>query len=105
MTNPLTPFESIQFIDQLKEMINTNDYDFCFLESQIHFKELELEKYISKYNQSSLKNAVLEALNRLSENAENITNEDDEHIKNELLHQYRNLLIDTLIETIKGEKK
>ena len=105
MTNPLTPFESIQFIDQLKEMINTNDYDFSFLESQINFKEIELEKYICEYNQSSLKNAVLEALNRLSKNAENITNEDDEYIKKELLHQYRNLLIDTLIETIKGEKK
>lgn len=106
MSQPLTQFEAIQYIDQLKEMIQTNDFDFSFLQAEIDFGEKELEKYIREHNQSSLKDAVLVALNRLSENGQSEPSELDENnetVKTELLYQYRELLIDTLIETVKGE--
>lgn len=103
MCKTMSEFDAIKYIDQLKEMIDTNDFDFAFLQAEINFNETELEKYIRNHNTSSLKNAVLEALHRLSENSQEVS--DNEYIQNELLYQYRELLIDTLIETIKGEKK
>ena len=103
MSKTMTEFDAIKFIDQLKEMIDTNDFDFAFLQAEINFNETELEKYIRDYNNSYLKNAVLEALHRLSENSQEVN--DNEYIQKELLYQYRELLINVLIETIKGEKK
>lgn len=108
MSQPLTEFEAIQYIDALKEMIQTNDFDFSFLQAKIDFREIELEGYIRQHNTSSLKNPILSALNKLSENGQSEPSELDENnetIKLELLYQYRELLIDTLIETIKGSDK